>query len=117
MIKFKITQKTSIEINESTEGESIEMKVERITTQKQPIEDSAPIIYTERKQGVLPSTDVRTDRFEVAIVAMDNVSKTIRARRDQAAGGDKKSEASVVEMKEVSKAEPIQATGTESPKN
>ena len=53
--------------NESTQGESIEQKIERITTNKEPISDTTQMIYTERNQGVLPDYDIRTDRFEIAI--------------------------------------------------
>ena len=64
-------------------GEMIETKIERIMTQNEPIEDSAPIIYTERKDGVIPDYDCRTDRFEAAIDAMNVVSKTQLAKRAQ----------------------------------
>lgn len=57
------------------EGESIEEKVRRIVENNEPIKDGAPIIYTERKDGVMPAYNVRTDRFDVAIMAMDAVNK------------------------------------------
>ena len=34
-----------------------------------------PTIYTEKKDGVLPEYDIRTDRFEVAIEAMDKINQ------------------------------------------
>jgi hypothetical protein len=70
-----------LNVNTSFEGESIESKVRRITVNKEPIKDGAPIMYTDRKDGVIPSTDVRTDRFEIAIDAMDKVSGAQRAKR------------------------------------
>ena len=39
----------SVEIQE---GETIETKVARITQNKEPITDSAPIIFTEKNDGV-----------------------------------------------------------------
>ena len=63
--------KGSLNVNTSFEGESIESKVRRITVNNEPIKDGAPVMYTERKDGVIPSTDVRTDRWEIAIDAMD----------------------------------------------
>ena len=75
------------------EGESIETKVNRIVNNKEPIKDGAPLIYTERKEGVRQSTNIRTDRFEVAVEAMDKVSKSYKARREEKAkipdGGEK----------------------------
>lgn len=56
---------------ECTEGETIEKKVERIVQNKEPITDGAPLIFTEKKDGVLPAYDIRTDRFDIAIDAMD----------------------------------------------
>lgn len=70
------------------EGESIEEKMRRTTETNEPIEDTAPMIYTERKDGVLPEYDIRTDRFDVAVEGMDVVSKSYlasRAERAQAA--------------------------------
>lgn len=75
---------TKLNVNESTEGESIETKIERIVSNNEPIKDGAPIIHTERGKGVEPEYNIRTDRFEIAINAMDKVSKTYQARRDEA---------------------------------
>ena len=82
-INKNIKKATDLNINNSVEGESIEMKIERITVNKEPITDGAPLIFTERKKGVLASYDIRTDRFEVAIEAMDKVSRTHQAKREE----------------------------------
>lgn len=81
MKRFKIQNRTMIELNDSIEGETIEQKVMRITENNEPITDGAPIIFTARKDGVLPAYDVRTDRFEIAIDGMDYVAKSNLARR------------------------------------
>lgn len=72
---------TTLERNESYSAESLEKKLVRITTNKEPIKDGSPLIYTDRNEGVLPDYNVRTDRFETAIDAMDAVSKATRAKR------------------------------------
>lgn len=72
----------SIERNESYEGERIEEKIERILMNNEPIQDGAPLIYTERKDGVKAEFNIRTDRFEIALEAMDAVSRTMRGQRD-----------------------------------
>ena len=41
---------------ESFEGESIEEKVAKLIENNEPITDGAPIIYTEKKDGVLPQS-------------------------------------------------------------
>jgi len=82
MYKKTTANKTTIIVNESYEGETIEQKVVRITNNKEPIADGAPRVYTERKEGVRADTNIRTDRFEVAVEAMDKVAKSKVARRE-----------------------------------
>ena len=50
---------------------------------KEPITDGAPEIFTERKDGVISAYNIRTDRWEIASTAMDKVSGSIEARRDE----------------------------------
>ena len=76
---------TCIVTNFLEEGESIEQKLRRVTTSNEPIENVAPMIYTERKDGVLPECDIRTDRWDVAQSAMDAVTRSNIAKREQAA--------------------------------
>lgn len=94
---------TSLKINKCVEGETLEEKIERIVNNNEPISDGAPILYTERKEGVRASTNIRTDRFEIAVEATDKVTKSYKARREEkAAAKDEK----------VDKIEPIQDTKT-----
>lgn len=61
-------------------GESIENKVRRITENNEPITDGAPIIYTNRDDGVLPAYNIRTDRWEIAQEAMEAVNQANLAK-------------------------------------
>lgn len=83
MYRTQYTNETTLEVNVSTEGETLEEKIERVTNNGEPITDGAPMIYTERKQGVLPEYDPRTDRFEIAIDAMDKVTSSRIAKREE----------------------------------
>lgn len=67
--------------NDIYEGKSIEREMEQAETSKLPIESVSPIIYTERKDGVLPQYDIRTDRFEIAQEAMGKIAASIQAKR------------------------------------
>lgn len=87
---------TTLTVNEAYIGETIEQKIERIVTNKEPIKDGAPLIYTERKNGIEPQYDIRTDRWEIAIEAMDKVDKTYQARRQE--NIQKREEAKVVNI-------------------
>lgn len=80
-MRYRIAYKSDIKNNPSYIGESLEDKVRRIIDNKEPIEQISPIIYTERKDGVLPQYDIRTDRFEVAQNAMSRVAATRVAKR------------------------------------
>ena len=72
----RIVNYTSPFVNEDVyEGETIETKVERVVNNNEPITDGAPLLYTERKNGVEPAFDVRTDRWDLAIDAMDLVTR------------------------------------------
>ena len=64
------------------EGETIEREIERLTTEKTPIESVSPQIFTEAKDGVLPECDIRTDRWDIAMEAMDSVAASYRAKRE-----------------------------------
>lgn len=81
--KRTTTGRTSISRNTAREGETIERKMERIIANKEAISDGIKPIYTERKHGVLPEHDIRTDRFEVAVEAMDKVHRSSQARREE----------------------------------
>ena len=70
-----------IETNyEYQSGETIEAKVKRITENNEPITDGAPIIYTNRDDGVLPAYNIRTDRWDIAQQAMDAVNQANLAK-------------------------------------
>lgn len=76
---------TQLNINNSVQGETIEQKVDRIINNGEPIKDGAPLIYTERKDGVLPGYNIKTDRWEIAVDAMDKVAKAKTAQRENRA--------------------------------
>ena len=72
----------TIKRNTSTEGETIEQKIRRIMDNEEPITDGAPLIYTERKHGVLPDYNIRTDRFDFALDVKAAQEKANAARRE-----------------------------------
>lgn len=83
MYKKPIYHESTLESPERPEGETIEQKIERIVNSGEPITDGAPLIYTERKEGILPQYDIRTDRWEIATEAMDKVQASVQAKRDE----------------------------------
>lgn len=81
-------------------GESIEEKVRRITENNEPITDGAPIIYTNRNDGVLPAYNIRTDRWEIAQQAMDAVNQANLAKTKNY-GKIEQQEQNALESKEI----------------
>lgn len=56
------------------EGENIITKIARILDENEPIGDGAPLIYTKKQDGVKPEYDIRTDKWDIAMQAMDRVA-------------------------------------------
>lgn len=80
MIKPRLYSRPPKTNYEYQDGESIENKVRRITENNEPITDGAPIIYTNREDGVLPAYNIRTDRWDIAQQAMDAVNQANLAK-------------------------------------
>lgn len=64
--------------NLAYQAEPREVKLRKIISgEASNMEDGVfPTIYTEKKDGVQPEFDIRTDRFEVAIDAMDKINQS-----------------------------------------
>ena len=60
---------------EPYEGETIEQKVYRMTQNKEPIKDAAPLVYTEKKKGVLPQDNIRTDKWDLVLDKMEAANR------------------------------------------
>lgn len=73
MRKPTYTINRTLFVNETYEAEPLEVKMRRILETNEPIDESLPEIYTDKKDGVLPAYDIRTDRFEIARVAMEKI--------------------------------------------
>lgn len=116
MYKYKTPKKTSIQIDESLfyyDGESMEEKLRRVMNNKEPIDSVAERIYTDRKDGVQPEFDIRTDKWELAAegfnaINNDNLAQSEAKRKSL---GEEAAEGMKAEAKgEVGGPEPIQGT-------
>lgn len=65
--------------NLTYQAEPREVKLRKIISgESSNMEDGVfPTIYTEKKDGVQPEHDIRTDRFEVAIDAIDKINQSV----------------------------------------
>lgn len=85
MVRRPIVQhpKSKIQINNLYEAEPLEVKLRRKikggkVDEEEGDQKTWTIAYTEKKDGVKPEYDIRTDRFEVAREAMETVEKGIQ---------------------------------------
>lgn len=63
-------------------AEPREVKLRKIISgESSNMEDGVfPTIYTEKKDGVQPEFDIRTDRFEVALDAIDKINQSVASQ-------------------------------------
>lgn len=50
----------------------------------EPVQATAKMTYNDRKDGVLPQHDIRTDRFDLAMMATDKIHASQAAARHKA---------------------------------
>lgn len=82
MRKVKLKIRGQLKRNTTYEGQSIEQQIaERMEGGTIELGGKA-LLYTERKDGVLPETNIRTDRFDIAQQAYYAVEKARKAKRD-----------------------------------
>lgn len=66
------------------EGQSLEQFLRKAMKGGEPIQATAKLTYNDRKDGVLPQHDIRTDRFDMALMATDKLHATQAAARHTA---------------------------------
>jgi len=111
MYVYEKRSKSKLTSVEKVEGEPIEHKIERIVSNKEPISDGAPSIFTERKDGVISAYNIRADRWDIASEAMDKVSGSIQAKRENKAKVNKEAKVIDLKVEKVSEAKSTEAKG------
>lgn len=66
MYKPKVKERRLLKVNHTYVAESMVMKIRKMLANKEPIEEEIETVYTNKKDGVMPAFDIRTDRWEVA---------------------------------------------------
>ncbi len=85
MYRRPVSKSSDLSLYETEVGQTLEQKIERALNNKEPLDGDAPLLYTERAEGVNAGMNIRTDRFDVALEGMDKVNKSRKARRDSKA--------------------------------
>nr|WAE43953.1 MAG: hypothetical protein [Microviridae sp.] len=73
----------SIRCNESTTGERIESKIKRALENQEPIDESVDLIFTERRDGVKHEYNPRGDKWEEAVEAIGQKTKSQLTQRKE----------------------------------
>ena len=82
MYKIPKRTATSIERNESIEGEPIEQQIQRMINNGEVLGEEKEMIYTKPSEGVLYGTDIRGDKQEKAIEMTEKVAADVMRRRE-----------------------------------
>ena len=61
-------------IKMAEKGETLIKKIQRILDENEPLADGAPMIYTPKQAGIRDDCNVRTDKWALAMDAMDKVN-------------------------------------------
>ena len=69
-----------LRVSEVSEGETIEQQVYKMIYEKEVPKHAKVPIYTERKDGVMPAYNARTDKFDIAAEVMSKAAKTATMR-------------------------------------
>ncbi|MBB5441064.1 hypothetical protein HDC92_004768 [Pedobacter sp. AK017] len=66
MYRKKIRSTTSLTVNESVEGESIETRIERLMANGDENPETKELIFTRKEDGVIGGFDIRHDYWDEA---------------------------------------------------
>ena len=78
---MKFPSSRIIRNNCTVEALSIEEEMLKAKEGKEPLKATAKVTYNDRRDGVLPQHDIRTDRFDVALQQTTKVHKSEAAKR------------------------------------
>lgn len=83
-MKRAILTNSQIKRNNTFEGDNILVTMKRALQGDGDTGEELPTYFTERKAGVLPGFNIRTDRWEVARKATETLQKSETAQRERA---------------------------------
>lgn len=111
MKKIAIKPTNRLKRNESYEGNTIEKQLREMKNGAIIEFQNKPEIYTARKDGVRPETDIRTDKFDLMLGATDKLSRARIAKSNEFDKGEKEKGSTETEQKHTG--ESIQAQVSE----
>lgn len=64
------------------EGKMLEYEIEAMMHNREPIRGTTDVIFTRKRDGVLPAYNPRTDKFDQMITAASEIAKAAETKRD-----------------------------------
>lgn len=82
MNRFQRLNKTTINKGvQQFAGERLEILCQRMEEANEPINAERPLVYQERSEGVNPQYNIRADKWDYALEAMDLHATKVREKR------------------------------------
>jgi hypothetical protein len=81
MYNNAISSNGTLHVNQSQTGQTIESQIINAQTKGEKLEGNSVLQYSERREGVKPQFDIRTDRFDVALDGFTKIEKSQYAKR------------------------------------
>ena len=103
MYKIPKRTSTSIERNESIEGETIEQQIQRMINNGEVLGEEKEMIYTKPSEGIVYGTNIRGDRQEKAIEMTEKVAADVMRRRELKSLAEKQKNEAEISMQCISK--------------
>lgn len=70
-------------------GKMLEYEIEAMLKNEEPIQGGSELIYTRKRDGVMPAYNIRTDALELAITAADEITMAAMNKRIELAQQEK----------------------------
>lgn len=98
MLRKKVLPGVGIRVNESFECKTLMEQLREHKQGGQAVENGrAKIMHTEKKDGVLPISDIRFDRTEALMVGLHEISEGFKRNEEVAASKAAEAEAKAME--------------------
>lgn len=88
MKRYKTVEKYDSQLKTAKkpiDGKMLEYEIEAMIKNEEPIQGGAELIYTKKRDGVLPAYNIRTDAMELAITAANEITMAAIDKRIQMA--------------------------------
>lgn len=110
MKRIKIKKTRLLKRNTSYEGISVEQMLRNLMKGEKVDTTGSDLNYTDKKDGVRPEFNIRTDRFEIAQESMETATKAYITTRDNLPKKEKREQEKSSDAEKIATGEPTNGT-------